>query len=54
MTPKKTVNDTKKDSLQGSIKEHLGPNAVVYTDDSRSYSGPPFLHETANHRAREY
>ena len=49
-----TVNNTEKDALQDFIKEHTNPDAVVYTDDSRSYSRLPFLHETVNHSGREY
>ena len=49
-----SVQDTEKDTLQGFIKEHADPNAIVYTDDSRSYAGLPFSHETVNHSAREY
>ena len=30
------------------IKEHADPNAVVYADDSRSFSGLAFIHKPVN------
>ena len=50
----KSVKDTEKQTLQGFIQEHVDSSAIVYTDDSRSYSGLPFEHKTVNHSAREY
>ena len=45
--------DTTRLSLSNFIAAHVSPDAMVYTDESRSYSGLP-QHETVVHSRGEY
>ena len=48
------VADTTAATLQGFVGERVDGNATVYTDESRSYEGLPFDHETVRHSVAEY
>lgn len=48
------VQNTKKDTLQGFVKQNADKKAVVYTDDHGAYVGLPFSHEVVKHSIREY
>ena len=48
----KPVPERTKEELQGFISANVFQKAMVYTDDHRSYIGPPFEHESVNHRPR--
>ncbi len=50
----KVVKSTDKPTLQGFVTEHTAPDATVYTDESSSYEGLPFKHETVKHSTGEY
>lgn len=50
----KVVDRTDAKTLQGFIGEHTSPDATVYTDDSKSYSGLPYTHESVKHSVSEY
>lgn len=49
--------DTKADTLQGLVKEHVLPRSVVFTDDYRSYNGfgaRGYTHRRINHSEGVY
>ena len=49
------VVDTKKETLQGFVREYAGQGAMLYTDEHGSYAGmPEFEHEAVNHSVAEY
>ena len=48
------IYDTKTSTMHGFIENAAAKDAVVYTDDHRSYQGLPFEHETVNHSVGEY
>ena len=48
------VEDTEKPTLQDFVTERTTEDAVVYTDESRSYIGLPREHDTVKHSAGEY
>lgn len=50
----KVVKDTKKKTLHEFVKRNAKPDALVYTDEHRSYKGIPQKHETVNHSADQY
>jgi len=50
----RAVRNTDKPTLQGFVTEHTAPDATVYTDESSSYEGLPFKHETVKHSTGEY
>ena len=50
----KVIPTRSKKTMQGFIKEHVSPKAMIYTDDHRGYIGLPFEHESVNHSRREY
>lgn len=50
----KVVKSTGKATLQGFLADKASPDAKVYSDDSTSYSGMPFEHESVNHSVSEY
>ena len=47
------VPDTTRLTLSNFIAKHVRPEAMVFTDESRSYSGLP-RHESVNHSRGEY
>ena len=50
----RVVENTEGATLKGFIGEHTAPGATVYTDESKSYIGMDFDHESVNHSAGEY
>ena len=50
----RVVENTDGATLKGFIGEHTAPGATVYTDESKSYVGLDFDHESVNHSAGEY
>lgn len=50
----KVVESTDKATLQVFLADKASPDAKVYSDDSTSYSGMPFDHESVNHSVSEY
>ena len=48
------IDDTKTEIIHGFIENVASKDAVVYTDDHRSYQGLPFEHETVKHSVGEY
>ncbi len=48
------VETTDAETLQGFVKEYTAKKTIVYSDDSRSYEGLPFHHETVKHSLSEY
>lgn len=50
----RVVENTDGATLKGFIGEHTAPGATVYTDESKSYIGMDFDHESVNHSAGEY
>ena len=46
------VDNTKTETMHGFIENAAAKDAVVYTDDHRSYQGLPFEHETVKHLSR--
>ena len=49
----RVVPNTGGKTLKGFVMGHAGPDAAIYTDESRSYRGLP-NHEAVNHGAWEY
>ena len=47
------VADTDRATLQGFVTHHAGADAMVYTDEHRSYEGLP-RHQTVRHSVAEY
>ena len=45
----RVVENTEKPTLQGFIGEKTAPGAKVFTDESKSYIGMDFEHESVNH-----
>ena len=50
----RTVRRTDKATLHAFVSESADPSATIYTDESRSYAGLPFDHETVKHSVGEY
>ena len=50
----RVVENTEGATLKGFIAEHTAPGAKVFTDESKSYIGMDFDHESVNHSAGEY
>ena len=50
----RVVANTEGPTLKGFIAEHTAPGAKVFTDESSSYQGMDFDHESVNHSAGEY
>ncbi len=50
----RVVPDTKADTLQGFVAEHVAPDATIYTDEASAYERLPFDHETVKHSLEEY
>ncbi len=51
----KTIQDTKKETLQGFIKENVEEGSTVVTDELKSYTGLlGYQHLTVNHSIGEY
>lgn len=48
------VAHTDAPTLQGFVAERVTPDAMVYTDDHRSYQGIPFKHQTVVHSVSQY
>ena len=48
------VESTDAPTLQGFVREHTKPDAMVYTDDARAYRGIPRAHEAVKHSVSEY
>lgn len=48
------VERTDKETLQEFVLENTTPDTIVYTDESRAYSGLPRQHATVNHGVGEY
>ena len=48
------VQTTDKETLQDFVVKHTTPEAVVYTDEARAYSGLPREHQTVGHGVGEY
>ena len=48
------VDDTKKDELQGYLEENVMSDALVYSDQARSYDDLPQPHEAVQHGTSEY
>ena len=48
------VSETSAPMLQGFIFDHVDPEAMVYTDNHRSYLNLPFKHETVDHSVSQY
>ena len=49
-----SVDDTKKDELQGYLEENFRPDATVNSDEMKSYEGLPQPHEAVQHSTGEY
>ena len=50
----RSVPAANSETLQGFVREHVAPEAKVYTDDHGAYKGMPFEHEAVNHSVGEY
>ena len=50
----KVVKSVNADTMEDFIGEHVEPDAVVFTDESRVYSDLPHAHETVKHSVGEY
>ena len=53
----KVVDNTKRETLQGFIKDNVLPTSTIYTDEHRSYIGldkQGYYHYSVNHSAGEY
>ena len=50
----KSVPERTKEATQGFISKNVSQEAMVYTDDHRSYIGLPYEHESVNHSVGEY
>ncbi|MDE0152266.1 MAG: IS1595 family transposase [Gammaproteobacteria bacterium] len=50
----KVVEKTDAETLQGFIRAHTDPEAIVYTDDATAYSSLPYKHESVKHSVGEY
>ena len=48
------VKATDAPTLQGFVREHTEPAAMVYTDEARAYRGMPRAHEAVKHSVSEY
>ena len=48
------VDHTKNDELQGFLEENVLPDAMVYSDQARSYDDLPQQHEFVQHGTGEY
>ena len=48
------VESTDAATLQGFVKQHTEPGAVVYTDEATAYQGLPRPHWAVKHPAKEY
>ena len=48
------VPDRKAETMEKFIADRVSPDAIVYTDDHRSYRKIPHRHESVNHSAGEY
>ena len=48
------VAATNKSTLQGFVTENTTPDAIVYTDEARAYSGLPREHHAVSHSVGEY
>ena len=48
------IDDTKTETMHGFIENAAAKDAVVCTDDHRSYQGLSFEHETVKHSVGEY
>ena len=50
------VGDTRAPTLQGFVRERVGPGSTVYTDEHPSYAalGADFAHEAVRHKVGEY
>ena len=49
-----TIDGTDKTTLHGFVKSRAHPDASVYTDDHKAYSGLPYKHKTVKHSISEY
>ena len=49
-----TIDSTDRTNLQGFVMDHTNPDATVYTDEHRGYTGMPYRHETVKHSISEY
>ncbi len=50
----KVISSVDKPTLNDFVEDNAEPDAVVYTDENRSYVGIPQTHETVNHSASQY
>lgn len=50
----KVVEQTDKATLSVFIADSVQADAIIYTDEHRSYTGIPYRHETVNHGIIEY
>ena len=50
----KVISRVDKPTLHDFVEDNAEPDAVVYTDENRSYVGIPQAHETVNHPASQY
>ncbi|MXX05148.1 MAG: IS1595 family transposase [Gammaproteobacteria bacterium] len=50
----KVVGSVNADTMEDFIDEHVEDDAVVFTDESRVYSGLPHAHESVKHSVGEY
>ena len=54
MVQTEVVESTDKNTLQGFVAVNSEVDAVVYTDEHRSYTGLPRPHQSVKHSAKEY
>ena len=50
----KVVEHTDSATLQGFVRNNVGPDAIVYTDDALAYDGVSRWHESVRHSVGEY
>lgn len=48
------VERTDRETLQGFVCKNTSNDAIVYTDDHKSYTGLPYKHETVKHSVSQY
>ena len=50
----RVVENTKKQTIQTFVGEHVAAGGTVYTDEAGAYKGLPYAHEAVRHTVGEY
>ena len=48
------IEDTKKETIQNIVHQHVRPGSTIYTDENSAYDGVAHRHKSVNHSAKEW